>query len=100
MQKGDFRGARLFKPRSRETVLYETLFEQFYKSAEIKGRAVDTLRTYKHHNKYFLDFLCYKTESNSTTCDIISLELVESYISYLQQLRTKEEYILQISKTV
>ncbi|QAA31173.1 tyrosine-type recombinase/integrase [Clostridium manihotivorum] len=87
MQKGDFRGTRLFKQKGKESVLYETLFEQFYKSAEIKGRAVDTLRTYRHHNKYFLEFLCYKTGKNNPTCEIIDFELMEDYISYLQQIK-------------
>lgn len=30
MQKGDLEEKRLFKQKTKETVLYETLFKQFY----------------------------------------------------------------------
>lgn len=106
MQKGDFRGKRLFKQKSNRKILYETLFEQFYKSAEIKGRAVDTLRTYRHHNKYFIDFLCYKTGTNKPTCEIITIDTIEEYIKYLQEIKgianniTINSYMQNISPVI
>lgn len=53
----------------------------------IKGRSEDILKTYKHHYKYFLDFLCYYTKSNRPTADIVNLKTMEDYIRYLQDVR-------------
>ncbi len=106
MQKGDFRGKRLFKQKNNKSLLYETLFEQFYNSAVIKGRAEDTLKTYKHHNKYFIDFLCYKTGTNKPTCEIITIDTIEEYIKYLKEIKgvanniTINSYMQNISPVI
>lgn len=83
MIKGDIKGTRVFKKNTRKKILYDDLFKEFYRSMEIKGRAEDTLKTYKHHNKYFTEFLKINYGDN-VCCDVISLETFEDYIRYLK----------------
>jgi len=101
MRKGDIKGSPLFKGKTRERKLYSELFKEFYLNIKIRGRAEDTLRTYKYHYGYFVKFV-----GENIYCDEIKLETFENYIIYLQDIRkisngiTINSYLQNISPTV
>jgi len=84
MIKGDVKGTKIFKQNAYKKVLYDDLFKEFYRSMEIKGRAVDTLKTYTHMNRYFTEFLKMQY-GDIVYCDAIGLETFEDYIMYLKE---------------
>ncbi|APF23385.1 tyrosine-type recombinase/integrase [Clostridium butyricum] len=106
MQRGQVKGTRMFGNRTYSKVPYQQLFEECYRNLEIKGRAEETLRTYKNHHKYFMEFLCYHTKSREPSADVITLQLLEDYILYLQNVRktfnntTINSYLKNVSPVI
>lgn len=101
MQKGDIKGGQLFKQKPEVKKTYKELFEEFMISIRIKGRSEYTLRSYKHHNKYFCEFL----GSDILCCDITESTL-EKYILYIQDVKkitngvTINSYLRNISQII
>lgn len=83
MIKGSVKGTRTFGQKSKPKILYEDLFNEYYRCMEIRGRSQETLRTYKYHSKYFGKFL-NAMYGEKVYCDVICLEMFENYIRYLQ----------------
>lgn len=101
MRKGDIKGGQLFKQKQEIKKTYMELFEEFMLSIKIKGRSEYTLRSYKHHNKYFCEFL----GANTLCCDITERTL-EEYILYIQEVKqltngiTINSYLRNISPII
>lgn len=85
MKKGISKGSQLFK-KEKQIIkkTYEEAFEEYLLSAKIRGRSEETMRTYKHHSNYFIQFI-----GVNTNCSEISLETLESYILYLKSKSIK-----------
>lgn len=83
MLRGDIKGSRDFKIKVKERKLYSKLFQEFYRSMEIKGRSEETLKTYIYHNRYFTKFLKLNY-GDEVFCNEINLETFEDYVRYLQ----------------
>jgi integrase/recombinase XerD len=100
LKKGISKGPQLFK---NETQIikktYEEAFEEYILSAKIKGRSEETIRTYKHHSNYFIQFI-----GDNTNCSEITLDTLESYILFLKSRDIKgttiNSYILNISPII
>ena len=74
LRKGISKGAQLF--RDERIIIkktYEEAFEEFILSAKIKGRSEDTIRTYTHHCKYFIEFI-----GKNFMCSEITLNTLQS----------------------
>ncbi len=63
-------------------VTYKKLFEEFYNSLQIRGRAEQTLISYKYHSKYFVEFI-----GEEVYCDEITVETLENYILYIKNTK-------------
>jgi integrase/recombinase XerD len=63
-------------------VTYKKLFEEFYNTLQIRGRAEQTLISYKYHNKYFAEFI-----GDDLYCDEITIETIENYIRYIKNVK-------------
>lgn len=83
MIKGSVKGTRRFGQTNKPKILYDDLFNEYYRNMEIRGRSQETLRTYKYHSKYFGEFL-NAMYGEKVYCDVIGLEVFENYIRYLQ----------------
>jgi integrase/recombinase XerD len=83
LKKGEIVGKRQFgKNTAKVQKTYSQLFEEFMNQLKIKGRAEQTLKSYKHHSKYFMDFL--KKDIN---CDEITLSTLNDYIIYIKEVK-------------
>ena len=106
MQRGTVKGTRLFGNRTYSKVPYEQLFEEFIRASEIKGRAEETLRTYRNHHKYFMEFLKHHTRSRKPMADVITPELIDNYIEYLEKVKnhcnntTINSYLKNVSPVI
>ncbi|WP_032120658.1 tyrosine-type recombinase/integrase [Clostridium amazonitimonense] len=78
LKKGITKGKRVFNAVT-ESKSYNELFEEYYKSCKIQGKAEATLKTYIHHHNYFLKFV-----GEEAQCHEITKERVEEYVLYLQ----------------
>lgn len=83
MIKGTVKGTRTFKQTSKQKILYEDLFNEYYRYMGMRGRSQEILRTYKYHSNYFGKFL-NAMYGEEVYCDVICLEMFENYIRYLQ----------------
>ena len=68
MIKGDIMGVNCSREKQKKGNCAE-LFQEFYLNIQIRGRAEDTLRTYKYHHGYFMKFT-----GENAFCDEINLE--------------------------
>lgn len=82
MRRGDIKGTQQFKKNSSESKTFQQLFDEFYLSLQVRGRAEDTLRSYKYHVKYFMDFL-----GKETYCQDITLKTLEDYVLHIQNVK-------------
>lgn len=102
MKRGEIVGSRkVGKTTSKERISYKKLFDEFYNSLLIKGRAEQTLITYKYHNKYFTEFI-----GEGFYCDEITVETLEDYIRYIKNVKkinngiTINSYLRNISPII
>ncbi|NMM65453.1 tyrosine-type recombinase/integrase [Clostridium sp. P21] len=80
LKKGISKGQQLFKNGNQIVKkTYKEAFEEYIAIAKLKGLAEDTINTYRHHNKYFCEFL-----GKNKTCSGLDAKMVESYVLYLQ----------------
>lgn len=87
MIKGQIKGNRVFTSGGIKVIPYTEMFEMYFKSLEIQGRAKETLRTYKHHHKYFFEFLKIYTGKDNPKSDAINIQCFEAYINYMQEIK-------------
>lgn len=102
MRKGEIVGKqKVGKVTMGTRKTYSELFGEFINQLKIKGRAEQTLTSYKYHNKYFLDFL-----GEDIYCDNITLGIIEDYIVYIKEKKninnatTINSYIRNISPVI
>lgn len=82
MLRGDIKGGQQFKKRKEDNKLYSELFNEFYLKLEIAGRSKYTLKSYKHHSKYFIDYL-----GGDISCSKINQETINNYILYMKNVK-------------
>lgn len=100
MKKGISKGSQLFKNQTQIIKkTYEEAFEEYILSAKVKGRSEETIRTYKHHSNYFIQFI-----GANTDCRKITLDTLEAYILYLKSKNIKSttinSYIQNVSPII
>lgn len=93
MKIGEIKGNRLFTGGRTKVISYSELCEMYFKSLEVKGRAKETLITYKQHHKYFLKFLKEYSEKKNPTTDLINLECFEIYVRYMQEVKEINNHV-------
>lgn len=98
MRKGEVKGSRLSFNTGTTKKTYEELFREFIKYIKIRGRADQTIQSYRYHSKYFTEFL-----GKDIYCSEISGKTLDEYIVYLREVKhitngvTINSYIRNIS---
>lgn len=106
MLKGDIKGKVKFKQNTKSNILYSELFQQYKRSCEIKGRSVNTIKTYQFHHNYFMEFLSHYFEHQKVYCSDINLKVLEEYIYYIKTVKeitngvTINSYLHNISPVI
>ncbi|WP_097028068.1 tyrosine-type recombinase/integrase [Clostridium peptidivorans] len=101
MRRGEVKGTQLFKQKQEIRKTFKELFEEFLLSIKVKGRSEYTIRSYKYHCKYFMEFL-----GEDTLCSTINESTFEEYILYIQDVKklnngvTVNSYLRNISPIV
>ncbi|SFN72053.1 tyrosine-type recombinase/integrase [Proteiniclasticum ruminis] len=79
MKKGVSKGNQLFKSTNQmPNKSFDEAHEEYINNLKIIGRSEETIRTYNHHKKYFLNFL-----GGNVKCSEINEETLNKYILYL-----------------
>ena len=89
MRKGISKGHRMFKKQS-EIIKksYQESFDEYIVKANIRGLSKETINTYTHQHKYFIEFL-----GDIKNCSYSTLKTVESYVLYLREKNMKNTTI-------
>lgn len=100
LKKGISKGQQMFKNEAQIIKkTYEEAFNEYIVNAKIRGLSDETIRTYQHHNKYFVDFI-----GKDKNCSSLDAETVTSYISFLKDKNMKSttinSYIQNISPII
>ncbi|HBE9438107.1 recombinase [Clostridioides difficile] len=101
MKKGDVKQTRLFTKKVSEKRTFEQLVDEYIRQCEITNKAHYTIRIYKHHSRYFMQFI-----GENFPCENINLSLVEDYIEYLRDIKgldngvTLNSYLRNISPII
>lgn len=77
MLKGDIKTGRIQAAQSTK-ITWLGLANEFIKSAQFRGLAEQTIRTYEHNREYFFRF------AGDIPCSEIDSNLMESYLEYLR----------------
>lgn len=100
LKKGISKGQQLFKNDAQKVKkTYEEAFNEYIANAKIRGLSNDTIRTYKHHNNYFMEFI-----GKDKVCGSIDVKIVTSYVCFLKDKNMKSTtvngYIQNISPVI
>ncbi len=79
MRKGDIKTSRVSGIKPLENKTLEQLSDEFIRQAEIRGLSECTIKSYRYHTGYFIDFI-----GNNFECKNINLALIEKYILYMK----------------
>lgn len=77
MKKGIIKTGRIQAAQSTK-MKWSELSDEFIKSAQIRGLAEQTIRTYEHNREYFLRF------AGDVPCSEINSDLLEGYLEYMR----------------
>ena len=88
MKKGDIKTNRVMASKPSQNKTFKELAEEFIRQAEIRNLSEWTIKSYKYHTQYFIEFA-----GNEMMCKDIGLDLLESYILFMKNDK-------QISNTV
>lgn len=80
MKRGDIKANRVIASKPSQNKTFKELAEEFIRQAEIRNLSEWTIKSYRHHTQYFIDFTGDKLMSKD-----ISLDLIENYILYMKK---------------
>lgn len=80
MKRGDIKTSRVIGNNLTSNKLFSELVEEFIRSAEIGGLAEWTIKSYKYHTGYFMDFT-----GRELMCKDVGIEIVENYIDHMMK---------------
>ena len=98
MKRGEIKQNRVMASKPSINKTFEELGEEFIRHSEVKGLSEWTIKSYKHHTKYFMEFI-----GEGIMCKDVNLSLIEEYILFLRQNKcitnavTINSYIRNIS---
>lgn len=101
MKRGDIKQNRVMASKPSINKTFKELGEEFLRHSEVKGLSEWTIKSYRHHTNYFLEFI-----GEGTMCKDINLSLIEDYIVFLKQNKgltnavTINSYIRNISPII
>ena len=101
MRKGDIKQGRVLAKKTSESITFEQLVEEFIRQAEIKNMSEYTIKSYRHHTGYFINFI-----GEGYKCKDITLKTVEDYILYMKNKKgitnpvTLNSYIRNVSPII
>lgn len=101
MKRGDIKTNRVMASKPSQNKTFKELAEEFIRQAEIRNLSEWTIKSYKYHTQYFIDFA-----GNELMCKDIGLDLVEKYILYMKKDKgisntvTLNSYIRNISPII
>ncbi len=84
MRKGDIKQGRVLTKKPSESITFEQLVEEFLRQAEIKNMSEYTIKSYRHHTGYFINFI-----GEGYKCKDITLMILETNIFMVQILTMK-----------
>ena len=80
MKRGEIKGSRLMASKPSQNKTFKELAEEFIRFSEVRGLSEWTIKSYKHHTRYFIEFA-----GENLMCKDIRLDLLEDYILYLRE---------------
>ena len=79
MKRGDIKQNRVMTSKPSQNKTFKELAEEFIRQGEIRNLSDWTIKSYKHHTQYFIDFA-----GKELMCKDIGLDLIEKYILYMK----------------
>lgn len=101
MRKGDIKQGRVLTKKSSESITFQQLVDEFIRQAEIKNMSEYTIKSYRHHTRYFINFI-----GEGCRCKDIILKTIEEYILYMKNEKgitnpiTLNSYVRNISPII
>ena len=101
MKRGDIKTNRVTASKPSQNKTFKELKEEFIRQAEIRNLSEWTIKSYKYHTKYFLDFA-----GEGLMCKDIGLEMIEGYILHMKEQKsisnpvTLNSYLQNISPLI
>lgn len=97
----DIKQKRLFSEKKVTRKTFEELLEEYLRYSKALNRSEYTIKAYKYHSKYFLEFI-----GKNFLCEDIDIHLIEEYLLYLRDKKgltngtTLNSYIRNLSPII
>ncbi|MBR0598097.1 tyrosine-type recombinase/integrase [Sinanaerobacter chloroacetimidivorans] len=101
MKRGDIKANRVTASKPIQNKSFKDLEEEFIRHAEIRNLSEWTIKSYKYHTQYFLEFA-----GEDLMCKDIGLEMIEGYILFMKEKKgisnpvTLNSYLQNISPII
>ena len=101
LKRGDVKTSRVIAAQSSSDMLFQALCDEFIRSAQIRGLSEWTIKSYRHHTRYFIEFAGFELK-----CKDVRRELIDDYILYMMDVKglsntvTLNSYLHNISPII
>ena len=83
MKRGDIKTNRVMASKPSQNKTFKELTEEFIRNAEVRNLSEWTIKSYKYHTQYFIDFA-----GEELLCKDIGLDLIEGYILHMKEQKS------------